>query len=367
MIIGVDISRISEEGGDDYSQFIAELLRQCLRQQGENLFVVLSERPLPPFLQTLPIQTQLKKPWSNTPLIRKYWYDIKLPKVLKKHKATVFLTFSGFCSLRTKVPQCLVVPSLEIFHNKNILQFFAKSSPQKRLKKAQTIITFSASVKQQLVERYKINESKISVLPLAANDDFKPLSWEEKTVIKERYTQGREYFIVTSYIELKEQLVDLLKAFSFFKKRQQSGMKLMFAGNIGMGKKIMEELLSTYKYRNDVLFVNEEKEKIIAAAYAMIYTSSLRSYCLPVWQAINCEVPVVAVQEPMIEECTQANALFFTKGSVNELAEQMMYIYKDENERNRLIQNGRELRQNNTIEKSAEELWHMLANAVDKQ
>jgi len=144
-------------------------------------------------------------------------------------------------------------------------------------------------------------------------------------------------------------------------------MKLVLAGEFGIEKKVVDQLLSTYKHRNDVLLQSEEKERIIAAAYAMIYTTSFKTYCIPVWQAIHCHVPIIAAQEPTIEECTQSNALWFTLGAVNELAEQMMHIYKDENERNRLIQNGRQNKQNHSMEIAADKLWQILSNAIGKQ
>lgn len=366
MVIGVDIRWVTGKDEDDYGQFVAEVLRRLVQKHHAHQFYFISDEAKPQFVQHPNVQYVIVKPAANTPLLWKYWYDIKLPGVLKKIKADVFLALSGFCSLRSKVPQCVVVADLDVLTRKRSHRFFYRRYLPRFFRKAQTVVTISESVKQQIISTHQIDRNRISLLPLAVNEMLHPLDWEEKEAIKERYTEAKEYFISSSVISSKEELVDLLKAFSFFKKRQQSGMKLVLAGKILADKKIVEELLATFKHRNDVVLTDEETEKLIAAAYAMIYTSAFKTYGIPVLQAITCNVPVISVQEPLVEEITEGNALWFKKGIANELAEQMMYVYKDENERSRLIQKGGDVIQKYKMETTVDKLGQIITQVITK-
>ena len=52
-------------------------------------------------------------------------------------------------------------------------------------------------------------------------------------------------------------LLNLLKAFSVFKKRQKSNWKLVLTGNLRQYDKKFLEDLRTYKYRDDVVMADK--------------------------------------------------------------------------------------------------------------
>ena len=49
----------------------------------------------------------------------------------------------------------------------------------------------------------------------ASNELFKPIDWKEKETIKEKYAEGKEFFLFTDAIGAENNLIALLKAFSF--------------------------------------------------------------------------------------------------------------------------------------------------------
>jgi glycosyltransferase involved in cell wall biosynthesis len=370
MVIAVDTRLVLGKNGNDYDEFIRDVLRRWISGDKKNQFYLVSDRVQERFIHSVNVHYLHIKPAATSFLLLNYWYDLKLPSALKKIKADVLLSPHSFISLRTKLPQCLMVPDLDYLDKTKCLKksdrFFLKRYMPKFLKKAAHVFTLSETVKDQIKEVYKVADEKMTVLPLNTTDTFKLMSWEEKDAVKEQYTEGKEYFIHSSIIATKQELVDLLKAFSFFKKRQQSGMKLVLAGNILPEQKLIDELLASYKYRNDVLVIKEEKEKVMAAAYAMVYPSIYKSYGLPVVQALSCDVPVVAVNDALTQELTSGNAFFYEGGDVKDLAEQMMYVYKDENERARLIQAGREIKNRYNWQQAIEQLSGAVTAAPGK-
>jgi glycosyltransferase involved in cell wall biosynthesis len=98
---------------------------------------------------------------------------------------------------------------------------------------------------------------------------------EEKEQVKAIYTEGKEYFLFTGNIYPEDQLLVLLKAFSQFKKWQLSNMKLVLAGATNKKTARLKEKLATYKYREDVVILENPSPELITnllqAAYAPVY------------------------------------------------------------------------------------------------
>lgn len=100
------------------------------------------------------------------------------------------------------------------------------------------------------------------------------MEWEEIEQIKEKYASGTGYFLYAGPVYPPDLLITLLKAFSHFKKWQQSNMKLVLAGPINRKTKKLKEKLATYKYREDVIIIEgpaaEAIDELTAAAFATV-------------------------------------------------------------------------------------------------
>ena len=124
--------------------------------------------------------------------------------MLKKYKADVFVSPDGFCSLATKIPQCLVVHDLAFLHypgfNQKSHLRFNKKYTGKFLQKASTIATVSAFSKQDILRHYKVDAGKFHIVYSAASEIFQPLAGTEKDEVKKRYSGNREYFMYAGSI-----------------------------------------------------------------------------------------------------------------------------------------------------------------------
>jgi glycosyltransferase involved in cell wall biosynthesis len=375
MVVAVNTRFLIKGRLEGYGYYIQELLRIISVKHPEHQFYFLFDRPCDlSFLFNNNVHPVVTGPAARHPLLWKYWYDVSVPAALKKIKADVFLSPDGFCSLNTGVPQCLIVHDLGFLHYPKGYKWshrvFYKRYTGRFLKKAKSIATVSKTSKEDIVKTYGLPGDKISVVPNAARDIFHPLDWQEKLVIKEKYTEGKEYFIYVGAIHPRKNLVNLLKAFSFFKKRQQSNMKLVLAGRLAWKNDSFLDLLKTYKYRKDVVLTGylEDKElaRLMASAYAMVYPSFFEGFGLPVLEAMKSDVPVLTSKDTSMEEVAGSAALYFDPENIQDMATQLMMIYKDENLRNRLIQNGREAREKYNWERSADLLWEAILLAAGR-
>ena len=162
----------------------------------------------------------------------------------------------------------------------------------------------------------------------------------------------------------------LLKAFSVFKKRQQSNMKILVVGRLAWQYDTLIQQLKTYKYRDDIVLLNylqdDELAKILAAAYALIYPSFFEGFGVPIIEAMQCGVPVIASNTSSMPEVGGNAALYASPTDVNELAEQMMQLYKNETMRNQMIQLGFTQSAKFSWDESAKKLWQIIEGVSKK-
>jgi glycosyltransferase involved in cell wall biosynthesis len=369
MRIVVNTRFLLNEYLEGYGNFLYESFRRITEKHPEHDFFFLYDRPdHPAFAFPGNVKEIVTGPAARHPLLWKLWYDLKVPAVLRKYKADIFVSCDGFCSLSTNTPQCLVIHDLAFLHypsfiRKSHLLYYKRYTPR-FLKKARSIATVSEFSRLDIVKQYKTDPGKIDVIPNAAREIFRILGEEEKSTVKIKYTEGKEYFLYVGAIHPRKNLVNLLKAFSVFKKRQQSNYKLVLAGRLAWGNESFVKNLNSYKYRKDVLLTGylEEKElvQIMGAAYALVYPSYWEGFGLPVLEAMRSGIPVITTLRSAMEEIAKDAALYADPESYTDIAAKMMQLYKDENLRNELISKGRIIEKEYSWEKTASLLWECI-------
>lgn len=264
-------------------------------------------------------------------VVYRYRLQTAIDKVAKEIKMDVLLSFDAV--FKIDYPQVLFLTGLKM----------KKQIPIKSLQKAKKILVPTQKLRSGLVEQYNINPQKVQLLYGGPSGLFAALSDENRSLIKERYTGGKEYFIFRGTITKTNNIIPLLKAFSFFKKRQKSVMKMVLVGTLAGPHNEIEKLLNTYKYREDVVVVNkateEQEAELVASAYAYIqpYAGGNLSF---VFDAIQSGVPVLIDADSPLQNMNSEAAVYFESTNDNDIAHKMMWIYKDESLTRQLIGKG---------------------------
>ena len=358
---------------EGYGYFIFEVFRHLTKNHPEHQFIFIFDRPFDQrFLFSSNITPVVTGPPARHPLLWKYWYDVRIPSVLRKHKADVFVSVDGLCSLATATPQCLVVHDIAFLHypshiKRSHLYFFKKYIP-KFLEKASSIATVSEFSKKDILSHYKMPEGKINVVYSAAKEIFQPVNVQVAEATKMKYTDGAEYFLYIGAIHPRKNLVNLLKAFSVFKKRLQSSMKLVLAGRLAWKYDSFIQDLKKYKFREDVILLGylseDELVKITGSAYALVYPSLMEGFGVPVLEAMKCDVPVITSFGSSMQEIAGDAALYADAKNFEDIADKMMLIYKDEKLRKELIERGKIVADRYSWQRTAELLWQSILKAV---
>lgn len=375
MVIAVNTRFLLDHHLEGFGYFTRETLQRITQQHPAHTFHFFFDRPFKEeFLFSSNVTGHVLSPPARHPLLWKFWFDIKVAWQLKKLKAEVLLSPDGQCSLTTGVPQCVVVHDLGFLHypegyQKSHQAYYKRYTP-KFIRKAATVATVSQFTKDDITKHYNTDAEKIAVVYNGVKEIFRPGSFDEQMAVKEKYTAGTEFFLYTGAIHPRKNLVNLLKAFSIFKRRMQSSMKLVLAGRLAWKNNEFLTLLHTYKYKDDVVLTGYLEENNLAglmgAAYAFVYPSFFEGFGVPVLEAMKCGVPVLTSKDSSMQEIGKEAALYFDPANVDDMAYQLMFIYKQEGERAALIQKGKEMAASYTWQRTADALWECLVKAAEK-
>ncbi|HEY0610463.1 MAG TPA: glycosyltransferase, partial [Chitinophaga sp.] len=344
MIIGVSAIGISLDSPADTGNAITELTQRMCLQHPEHSFIFFFDRPAPSRL-TLPANaTAVEVPLKGAALWRRQWWlQWQLPRALKRYRPDVFLAMDGLLPLRSSIPSLLFIKDLSFLHEvvgePLNWQRFLQRQTVKYIAKATKVSVFSANLEQALLQYAPAAASKLTVLPAAIHESYHPLSWDEREAVKKEYSDGVEFFIVTAALHPRNNITPLLKAFSAFKRRSRSNMKLVLAGSVAAAGQEIADSLRTYKFRQDVIWLQELDQptlaKLTAAAYAMVYPTRMDGVALPVYAAIQCQVPVIAIDGPAAREAGKDAVLYTDPQNLEDLADKLNLLYKDEQLRSR--------------------------------
>lgn len=346
MTIAVDTRSLANNPNSDGINFLYRCLAGLTEKYPQHQFLFISDKSFDTkTVFSKNVISLVKGPAAKNSLLLHYWFNYKLPFILKKYKADVFLGMEGICSLRTNVPQCLVMEDTSFLqfpaYTKKGYQRFLKKNTPEFLAKANNIVTVSEFSKSVITDHYKIEPAKVDIVSGFAEEIFMPLGPEEKEQTRETFAEGKEYFLFTGNDNYPNTLINLLKAFSFFKKRQKSNMLLLIACK--PSEQFMNGL-KTFKYRNEVKLLENtsahELARLNAAAYAMVYPVLYDDCALHPLQAMRSAVPVIVSNTAALPGICGKAALYIDPADHEDIADKMMLVFKDEDKLKQMVNAG---------------------------
>jgi glycosyltransferase involved in cell wall biosynthesis len=375
MKIAVNTIFLQKNKLEGYGYFVHEIVKRWVAKYPEYEFYFLFDREYDEqFIYAANVKPVVISPQARHALSFKYWYDVKMPLALRSIRPDIIIQPYGFCSLTTRYKQLLVLHDLAFLYHPQFIPkhhlWYYKTYTKKFLQKATRIATVSAFSKNDIIQQYKIPASNIDVVYSAAKNVFQPVAYNQQQQIKVQYAEGNEYFLFVGGVHPRKNLMNLLKAFSLFKKWQRSNMKLLVAGRLAWKYNEVMEKMETYKHRNDVVLLNylpeDELAKIVASAYALVFPSYFEGFGVPLIEAMQCHVPVIASNTSSMPEVGGDAALYCDPANPESIADKMMALYKNENLRSGLIEKGKTQCLQFSWDTTAELLWNTVVKSLNE-
>lgn len=366
MVIAIDARFLTKPAQNATNTFLLQVLQQVMAVNTQHRFLFISDQPL-----AIPVRlpanavTVIAGPVCKNRITHLWWQRFTLPRLLKKHKAGVYFSQAETAGLYTPVPQYLLVTDINALaapeHHPGTGSRIVKQLSL-LLQKGAKFITLSENEKKIFLEQDKLSAAKVTVIKPFISEQFTPLPYDQKKQVKETYTNGCEYFFFSGSLDARNNLLGLLKAFSKFKKRQQSNWKLVIAAD--SEDKAFMSRLQTYKHKDDVVLLTNIPEPVLAgltaAAYAFTGPVHYEGISIHPLQAMQCKVPVISSIGCNLYTLAPDAALYVDPDNIDDIAQQMMLLYKDENLCRKLSEKAGLFAGSYNNPLAAEQLWQTI-------
>lgn len=366
MRIAVNVRLLLKDRLEGIGWFTFENLKRITQSHPEHEFLFIFDRP---YDKSFVFSNNIKPIVIGLPtrhaFLHMFWFEIQIPRILRKYKADIFLSPDGFLSLKTKVPQIGVIHDINFAHRPQDIpglyrKYYNYYFPR-FAKIAKRLATVSEYSKKDISKTYGIEPSKIDVVYNGANEMYVPISEELQNETKAEFSEGKPYFLFVGAFSARKNIHNLLKAFDQFKVNDKQDFKLVLVGKPLFRNDDISITHQNMPHKDDVKFLGrqnpENLHRLLASSYALTFVPFFEGFGIPVAEAIQCHTPVICSNVTSVPEVGLKAALYVDPTKVEEISEAMLKISIDKALRNELVEHAKAQSGIFTWDKSAERLW----------
>ena len=347
--------------------FTLEIFRILALQHPEHEFHLISDRkPQNDWQWSSNVVQHYLLPPARRPFLFDWWFDLSLPRKLKRIKADVFVSPDGHASRRCPIPQLTVIHDLNFVHypsfmppayanywNERTIQFVKCST---------RIATVSEFSKRDLIQTYSLSENRIDVIGNGVSSDFKVLSDAQKVEVQSRWNNGRKYLLFVGSLHPRKNVHRMVEAFADFM-HEFPEVDLLIAGRMFWSYEEYESAIAripAHRVKQLGHVLRQDLPYLVGGSEALLFASIYEGFGIPLLEAEACHVPVIASKHSVSEEITNGSCFLVNPLNVHEIASAMRHILHGD--RNEL--------QRDTIslyswQNAAERMWQSILKTVE--
>jgi len=281
-------------------------------------------------------------------LLERNWWTIGLPRYIRRRSFDLFHGTNFDIPLWQVCPTVLTVHDLSAVLYPETHEVRSVRRARRRLplmaRTATQIVTPSESVRHEVAEQLRVSREKIVAIPAAARSIFRPLPPNQTAEVRRKLGVEDDFLLYVGTIEPRKNLNVLLDAYRKIIGSAGLEPQLVIAGKKGWLTDDLFGRLRESGIKDRVHFTGYLPDNDLCALYSscriFIYPSKYEGFGLPPLEAMACGAVVIASSTPAVAEVVEDAACLVGPGEVNELAEAMITLLRDENERRRLSAAG---------------------------
>jgi glycosyltransferase involved in cell wall biosynthesis len=371
MHIAIDAHSVGTQlgGNETYAVNLIEALAEIDQTNRYTLYVT-KKSALDRFADRWP-NFQVKQTLPHTPLVR-------IPLTLSRELRTNPVDVLHVQYTAPPLAPCPVVVTIHDLSFEHLPETFKRRSwMQLRLtvrrtaRHAAQIITDSEYSRQDISKTYGIAAERIVVTPAAASARFaRVTSPTELKKVRDNYGIKRDYILSLGSIQPRKNLVRLIEAYSLLRQSRPEGKlpQLVLAGKRGWLDS--ETLKAAQRNTNDgdIVFTGYVAENDLPALYSsaecFVYPSYFEGFGLPILEAMQCGLPVIAGNRTSIPEIVADAGLLFDPFDTKALAETLLRLLDNEELRRVLSAKGLQRAAQFSWTKTAQQTLQIYEQAV---
>ncbi|MFN4227335.1 MAG: glycosyltransferase family 4 protein [Candidatus Ratteibacteria bacterium] len=359
MKIGIDVTPLLGNKKAGIGWYTYNLIENIMKIDKENIYVLYSSS-LKRFTKKYEIEKYFK--------FRKFYISFRpFPHIFWSYVVMKTIPFEflygkfdliHILNVSTPLPLSLCIKQIITIHDltplinlnwfpleTSILKFIIP----KAVKKADMIITVSHNTKNDLLNYFKINPEKITVIyPGLHHEICKPIGDYEKIEnIKKKYGIDGKYILYVGTIEPRKNISRLIDAFIIVKEKS-SEIKLVLCGKIGWRSEIFYRKMREIpeKIKKDIILTDYVPVSDLPYFYngceVFVYPSLYEGFGSPILEAMSCGVPVVTSNISSMPEVVGDAGILVNPESKEEIAEAILSILNNEDLKKTLSKRGLE-------------------------
>lgn len=370
LTIGFDASRAARArrtGTETYSLELLNALAQLLPATDRLRLYT----PHAPQHSRWPDSTQVETRIIPFPRL---WTHLRLSAELWRQPPDVLFVPAHVLPLVCPVPAAVTVHDLGYRHypdaHRPFDRWYLDWTTRRHTRVARQLIADSQATKQDLVDFYRANPDRISVVYLGRDESLRPVTDARHIAeTKARYGISSDYLLYLGTLQPRKNLIRLIDAFQ--QARQQTptlDVKLVIAGKRGWLYNAIFERVQQLGLTEQVIFPgyipDTDKPALLSGALAYVFPSLYEGFGLPVLEAMACGTPVLTSRLSSLPEVAGSAALLVDPHQTDDIAAGLIRLMTDPDLRRQLVQRGYQQRQRFSWQEAATQLLAILERIV---
>lgn len=300
MNIGIDAGALSisnprlETG---VFQFSLNFLKELSRIDKKNIYLLYSFKPI-----SLKIRSLLGANFQNKVIKPTFgWLKFRLSAQMLINKPDIFLGLNQALPFFLPPRSLLFVHDLAFeYHPQMYKNFYHRlhSLTKNAVNRANKIIVFSQSTKDDLVNIYQIDSKKITIIPEGIEKIFLPKGITEINFIRQKYNLKKSYLLYVGSLKPIKNINNLLLAYLNLPLKIVASHQLVLVGSNFWITPEIEQKINVLIKENKIKFLDFVPRADLPALYsgAKIFISPAKyeGFGLPLAEAMACGCPVIA-------------------------------------------------------------------------
>ena len=352
MNIGFDAKRAvqNQTGLGNYSRYIIEILSEFYPDNNYLLFAPKEKKSSR--LETILSRSNISFifPVGIYKCLSSLWRIFGIKKDIKQNKINIFHGLSN--ELPVGIER-IGIKTVVTIHDLIFLRYPSYYKPidrmiyrwkfKKACQAANKIIAVSECTKRDIVSFFHIPEEKIKVVYQGCHPQFRETVSEEiRNEIREKYQIPSKFLLYVGSIESRKNLLLAVKAL----KKLPEDIHLVAIGKSTPYQTEVENYIRQAELTSRVHIENNFPFQYFPAIYqsasVFIYPSFFEGFGIPIIEALESCVPVIAATGSCLEEAGGQNSIYVNPTDDTELANRIIEILDNKTLANQMIVNGKE-------------------------
>lgn len=232
------------------------------------------------------------------------------------------------------------------------------------------IITVSECSKKDILRFFPVDEKKVFVTPLAADDKYKPLDKEKcKATVLDKYNIDKPFILYIGGFSPRKNVKSLILAFSKIYMNLKKEYNLVIVGANKDDMSLLKDLSMDLNVQSHVKFTGFVDETLLPVLYnacdTFVYPSLYEGFGLPPLEAMSCGTPVITSNISSIPEVVGDGGILIDPFNIESLMNSLENLLNNETLRSSLSVKALKRASNFSWEKTSEKTIEAYKSILD--